>query len=150
MSMRNAALLTAMLLTGCASLRAANDTASLEARARAFMASYETELRTHDRAALGRRYHADGAWFLGDGFKDHEAHADIARRYRDEWNGPKHFAWRELTYLPLPPDAVLVLGKFEWQAADAAAPTTYSYSGLLRDGPGGLVIAVEDESREGG
>ena len=146
--MRVALFLFLLLATACAHAPATSDDDStrLLTQAQTFMTAYEVDLRTHDRAALGRRYHPDGAWFLGDGHKVHEAHAAIAARYAGKWKGPQHFAWRELTFVPLPPDAVLVLGKFEWHARDAAAPATYSYSALLRSTPAGLAIAMEDES----
>jgi hypothetical protein len=138
-------LATVALLPACATSPTRND-AALVSRAQAFMAQYETELRTHDRAALARRYHPDGAWFLGDGHKVHEAHAVIAARYAGQWNGPKHFAWRELTFEPLAPGGVVVLGRFEWQGASMPEPAVMSYSALLRDGPDGLRIVMEDES----
>ena len=145
-ALRAACLATVLAAAGCAHApaRHADD---LVVQARGFMESYAQDLRAHDREALARRYDADGTWFLGDGDKDFESYAQIAARYRDHWRGPAAFAWVDLTYEPLPPDAVVVLGGFDWQAQDAAAPAHYSYSALLRVTPDGLRIRVEDESR---
>jgi ketosteroid isomerase-like protein len=120
---------------------------ALLAEAQTFMAGYERELRAHDREAVIARYDPDGTWFLGDGDREFAPHADTATRYRTRWKGPAAFAFHDLAYEPAPPDAVVVVGTFEWQAAGAAGPSRYSYSALLRRGADGrLRLRVEDES----
>ena len=119
---------------------------ALEAQARAFMARYADDLRAGDRAALGQRYHPDGAWFLGNGRKAFGTHAQIVERYAVKWRKPARFEWQELTYEPVGDAGVLVLGKFLWQSEGEDARIT-SYSGLLLPVDGDLRIRVEDESR---
>ena len=118
--------------------------------ARAFMADYARDLSAGDRAAVARRYDRRGAWRMGHGEKGYDLWVEIARQYRENWPPPKSFAWRELSYEPLGPDAVVVLGLFDWGVSDEKSGgtklLTYSYTGLLVRQDGELRIRMEDES----
>lgn len=115
--------------------------------ARAFMDSYARDLLAGNRAAISARYHRDGAYFMGNGNKDFEPYDSIAARYAGpNWSPPAAFEWRDLSFEPVGPDAVVVVGRFLWGVRTGSAPLTLSYTGLLRRQDGVLRIRLEDES----
>jgi len=62
------------------------------------------------------------------------------------WKPPASFEWRDLTFEPIGPDAVVVAGQFVWGPVAGAPPMTLSYTSLLRRQEGALRIRLEDES----
>jgi hypothetical protein len=117
------------------------------AEARAFMDDYARDLLAGDRAAIASRYDRTGAYFLGNGQKDFEPYDSIVARYHGpRWSPPASFEWRDLSFEPLGPDAVIVAGRFLWVARAGAQPVAVSYTGLLRRQAGVLRIRLEDES----
>jgi ketosteroid isomerase-like protein len=124
---------------------------SLEApvvtEARAFMAAYAEALRAGDRAGIAGRYDRNGAFFLGNGRKSFDSHAQIAAHYAgSNWQPPHRFEWRDLSYEPAGADAVVVAGQFLWTPREGAQPMTFSYTALLHRQDGVLRIRLEDES----
>ncbi len=120
--------------------------AGVEAEARAFMEAYARDLLAGDRAAIAARYDRRGAYFMGNGQKEFEPYASIVMRYQGpNWNPPASFQWRDLSFEPAGPDAVIVAGRFDWGRA-GRAPMTLSYTGFLHRQDGVLRIRLEDES----
>lgn len=116
------------------------------AEAEAFMAAYGKDLAGGDRAAIAARYDRSGAFFLVNGGRQFKDHAEIVRRYADDWRPPASFTWRNLHFDAVGEDAVVVNGEFEWGVLDGA--TTYTYTGFLRRQDGVLRIRLEDETPE--
>ena len=115
--------------------------------ARAFMDAYARDLLAGDRAAIGARYDRTGAYLLGNGRKALLPHDSVVAQYRDgRWAPPTAFEWRDLSFEPVGPDAVVVAGLFSWTAATGSQPLTLSYTALLRRQDGALRIRLEDES----
>ena len=135
------------LLTFATPLAAQPTEPPILAEARAFMASYAEDLLAGDRAGIADRYDRTGAFFLGDGRKTFETHARITAQYAGaDWQPPHRFEWRDLSYEPAGPDAVVVAGQFLWTPAAGAAPLVFSYTALLHRQDGVLRIRLEDES----
>jgi hypothetical protein len=119
------------------------------AEARAFMASYAADLSAGRRVDIVRRYDRNGAFSLGNGAKRFETFSDIMRTYAGhQWSPPYRFAWRDLSYEPAGPDAVVVAGQFLWTVREGAEPMVYSYTALLHRQDGVLRIRLEDESTD--
>ncbi len=119
--------------------------------ARTFMADYAEDLRRGNRAGIAARYDREGAWVVGDGASRFETHAQIIAAYADtRWQPPARFEWRDLSYLMVGPDRVLVVGLFLWTPAADAAPLTFSYTALLQRQDGPLRIRMEHESTGAG
>ena len=115
--------------------------------ARAFMDSYAEALRAGDRTGIAGRYDRNGAFFLGNGRKRFETHAQIIANYAGPaWQPPHRFEWRNLSYEPIGYDAVVIAGQFAWTMREGAEPLVFSYTGLLRRQDGVLRIRLEDES----
>ncbi|HEX8362119.1 MAG TPA: DUF4440 domain-containing protein [Longimicrobium sp.] len=120
--------------------------AGVEAEARAFMDAYARDLLAGNRAAIAARYDRRGAYFMGNGQKDFQPYEAIVARYGGpRWNPPATFEWRDLSFEPAGPDAVLVAGRFTW-GRQGRAPMTLSYTGFLHRQDGVLRIRLEDES----
>jgi hypothetical protein len=116
--------------------------------ARAFMQVYEKELQAGDRAAIAARYHRGGAYFMGNARKRFDTHEQLVALYAGpQWRPPTSFQWKDLSFEPLGPDAVVVLGGFLWGLPSGGVPIAYSYTGVLKRQDGVLRILVEDESR---
>jgi len=128
------------------SIAPAIDHPQVAAEAAAFMQAYGDDLRAGDRAALARRYHRGGAWRVGHGARAFESWEEIRASYATRWRPPAAFAWMELSYEPLGPDAVVVVGRFEWGRGEGLAPLIGSYTGLLVRQDGELRLRLEDES----
>ena len=123
------------------------DSAAMQIEAEAFMASYADELRAGNRAAIAARYDRRGAWRLGHGEKSFEQWPAIRDFYAGpQWRPPASFEWRELSFEPAGPDAVVVAGLFRWGSGGGGEPRTYSYTALLVRRDGELRIRLEDES----
>ena len=115
--------------------------------ARAFMDAYARDLLAGDRAAVGARYDRTGAYFLGNGRKEFMPYDSIVAQYAAaSWTPPASFAWRDLSFEPAGPDAVVVAGQFVWGAAAGSPSLTMSYTALLHRQDGALRIRVENES----
>ena len=115
--------------------------------ARTFMEAYARDLLAGDRAAVGARYDRSGAYFLGNGRKEFTPYDSIVAQYAGaSWKPPASFGWRDLSFEPAGPDAVVVAGQFVWGAAAGAPSLTMSYTALLHRQEGVLRIRVEDES----
>ena len=124
---------------------AATQVTGCEAEGQAFMASYAADLVAGDRAAIARRYSADGAFMNGFSPKQHHALDAITRRYAgDGWAKPDAFAWRDLSYETVGTDACVVTGGFTWTQDGASGE--YAYTALLRRENGTWHIRVEHEN----
>lgn len=144
-------VLAAAIATGACAAGGAPASAPSQAgvveEARAFMDSYARDLLAGNRAAISSRYDRNGAYFMGNGNKDFEPYDSIAARYGGpKWSPPASFEWRDLSFEPVGPDAVVVVGRFLWGVRAGSAPLTLSYTGLLRRQDGVLRIRLEDES----
>jgi hypothetical protein len=124
----------------------AEEARDVVAEAAAFMEEYADDLLRGDREAIIARYDPRGAYFAGNGFSELVTHEALAQRYREQWEAPAAFEWVDLKYEPLGDDAIMVLGKFHWTAAEGEAPIVLSYTGLLVRSEGEWRIRVEDES----
>jgi hypothetical protein len=106
-------------------------------------------LRTGDRADIAGRYDRNGAFFLGNGRKSFDSHAQIAAVYAGStWQPPYRFEWRDLSFEPAGADAVVVAGQFLWTVRDGSEPMVFSYTALLHRQDGVLRIRLEDESTD--
>ena len=115
------------------------------AEARAFMDAYARDLAERDRKAVAERYDRRGSYRMGRGEKHFDSHATITNFYATKWVGPDAFAWKDLSFEPLSPDAVMVAGQFLWTPKGKPDPVTVSYTGLLVRQDGVLRIRLEDE-----
>ena len=115
------------------------------AEAQAFMEAYAEDLRRGDRAALASRYDRDGMWWVDAGQVEPMDHAALTALYMGEWRGPAAFEWLDLTYVPAGPDAVAVIGRFQWTGQSGASMLVAYHSLLVRQ-DGALRIRVEDET----
>jgi hypothetical protein len=141
------ALLALFAATPLAAQPAPRPEPAVVTEARAFMAAYADALRAGDRAGIAGRYDRTGAYFLGNGMKRFETHAQIVANYAGpDWQPPHRFEWRDLSYEPAGHDAVVIAGQFAWTPREGAAPLVFSYTGLLRRQYGVLRIRLEDES----
>jgi hypothetical protein len=151
-SRRSVLFLAAILMAGSACAAggapaAAPSPAGVVEEARAFMDSYARDLLAGNRAAISGRYDRGGAYFMGNGRKEFEPYDAIVARYAGpQWSPPATFEWRDLSFEPVSPDAVVVVGRFLWGRGGGAAPVALSYTGLLRRQEGALRIRLEDES----
>ncbi len=135
------------LLAFAAPLAAQPVEAPVVAEARAFMASYAQALQQGDRAGIAARYDRTGAFHLGNGRKSFESYAQIQALYAGaDWQPPHRFEWRDLSFEPAGPDAVVIAGQFLWTPREGAEPFSYSYTALLHRQDGVLRIRLEDES----
>ena len=136
-----------LLVIGATPLAAQPAEPPIVGEARAFMAAYALALQQGDRAGIAARYDRTGAYHLGNGRKSFESYAQIQALYAgSEWQPPHAFEWRDLSYEPAGPDAVVVAGQFAWTLRDGTAPLVYSYTALLHRQDGTLRIRLEDES----
>ncbi len=120
--------------------------APVVAEARSFMAAYARDLIAGDRAGIAARYDRRGSWVMGRGAKRYSTQAETTAYYAGpDWSPPAAFEWRDLSYEPLGPDAVAVVGTFLWTRASGQPPVTVSYTGLLVRQNGALRIRIEDE-----
>lgn len=143
-------LIFAALLAACAApggrATSAAPGGGIEAEARAFMESYARDLIAGDREAVAARYDRAGAYTVGNGEKTFDTFEQIRARYlSDRWQPPAAFAWRDLSYEPAGPDAIMVIGTFDWTRS-GRPPLTVSYTSLLVRKDGALRIRLEDES----
>ena len=114
--------------------------------AEAFMAEYARLLLAGDRRAIAALYDPDGAILVRNGRRIYASHADVVQRYaREGWQPPAGFAWRDLHFEAVGPEAVTILGAFEWSEGDGR-PEAGSYHALLRREDGRLFIRIEDEA----
>lgn len=121
--------------------------ATVADEARTFMDTYARDLLAGDRTAIAARYDRTGTYFLGNGRKEFTTYDSVVAMYRGAaWNPPASFEWRDLSFEPVGPDAVVVAGQFVWGPAAGAPPMTLSYTSLLRRQEGALRIRLEDES----
>jgi len=115
--------------------------------AQAFMAGYARDLLAGDRAAIANRYDRTGTYFLGNGRKEFSPYDSVVAQYRgSSWAPPATFEWRDLTFEPAGPDAVVVAGQFFWGPNRRTAGLVMSYTALLRRQDGALRIRIENES----
>ena len=121
--------------------------AAVRAEAEAFMAGYARDLLAADRAAIAGRYDRRGAWRVGGGQKSFERWTDLRDHYAGaDWSPPASFAWDDLSYEAIGPDAVVVAGLFRWGISDRRT-VIFSYTALLVRQGRELRIRLEDESR---
>lgn len=122
-------------------------TAAVVEEARSFMDAYARELLAGDRTAIAARYDRTGVYMLGNGHKQFTSYDSVVAIYGGPaWSPPVSFEWRDLSFEPTGPDAVVVAGQFVWTRAGGAPPMTLSYASLLRRQDGVLRIRLEDES----
>lgn len=117
----------------------------LEAEARAFLTEYAKELKGAQRQALVERYHPQGHFSVGHGVKEFVTREANRSFYLERWMPPTAFAWRDLSFEPAGPDAVVVIGLFDWGGPQGSVQTV-SYTSLLQRVEGRLRIRLEDES----
>ncbi|HYE44716.1 MAG TPA: nuclear transport factor 2 family protein [Caulobacter sp.] len=116
------------------------------AEARAFMEAYGAALLAGDRAGLAGRYHRAGTHVVGNGRSTLEPHTATRAFYAGEgWQPPEAFAWQDLRYEPLGPDAVVVTGTFRWDPKGEKPAVTVAYTALLVREDGVLRIRLEHE-----
>jgi hypothetical protein len=121
--------------------------AGVVSEARAFMDAYARDLLAGNRRAIAERYDRSGAYLLGNGRKQLAPYDSIVARYGGPaWSPPRTFEWRDLSFEPVGPDAVVVAGRFLWGTQAGGAPLAVSYSALLHRQEGVLRIRLEDES----
>lgn len=148
-SLRAFALLLLVSSAACAGAGtrgSAPSHAGVVEEARAFMDSYGRDLLAGNRAAVAARYDRRGAYFMGNGQKEFEPYDSIVARYQGpNWSPPASFEWRDLSFEPAGPNAVVVAGRFVW-GRQGRAPMTLSYTGFLLRQDGVLRIRLEDES----
>lgn len=139
-------LLIAVSVAGCrpATIPAAD--AISEAEIAAFMRDYATDLRTRNVEAVIARYDSAGVYLLGNGNKMFVPKDSLAARYRAAWKGPEYFEWRDLSFEPAGPSAMVVAGQFHWVDLGGTDTLRYSYTSLVRKTSAGLRIRLEDES----
>lgn len=141
------ALLILFAAAPLAAQPAARPEPAVVTEARTFMAAYADALRAGDRAGIAGRYDRNGAFFLGNGMKRFETHAQITANYAgSDWQPPHRFEWRDLSFEPIGNDAVVIAGQFAWTPREGAEALVFSYTGLLRRQNGVLRIRLEDES----
>lgn len=129
-------------------IAAADTPPPIVAEAQAFMDGYARELAAGDRTALAARYSRTGAYALGGAPKRFDDHATIAGFYAGpDWTKPAAFAWRDLSFEPLGPDAVAVVGHFDWTTDPKQPPMRAAYTGVLRRENGALRIRIEHENK---
>jgi hypothetical protein len=114
---------------------------------RAFYDSYAAALQSHRRGELADFYHPQGATIILNGERNVSTHDEIARRYRERWQGPDFFAFDSLRFEPLGAAHVLVSGAFRWLSRQSADTTRYIYLALLENTSAGPRIRVEHETR---
>lgn len=141
-----AATLALLFVVGTMALGAAPpEVPPLEAEARAFLAEYAKDLRGAQRQALMERYHPQGHFSVGHGVKEFVTREANRSFYLERWMPPASFAWRDLSFEPAGPDAVVVIGLFDWGSPQGSVQTV-SYTALLQRVEGRLRIRLEDES----
>ena len=119
----------------------------MRAEAEAFMAAYARDLLAGNRAAIAARYDRRGAWRVGGGQKSFDRWPDIRDFYAGpDWSPPASFAWDDLSYEVIGPDAVVVAGLFRW-GIGGGRTIILSYTALLVRQGRELRIRLEDESR---
>jgi hypothetical protein len=140
-------VVTPLILTYSTSAEASrSQEPAIVAEARTFMDGYAADLRSGARDALGNRYDPRGLYLSGEGRKALLPPEGVRAMYRGAgWQPPKGFEWVDLSYEPLGTDAVLVMGRFNWEQ-QAGAPIRASYTGLLVRSNGQLRIRHEHES----
>jgi hypothetical protein len=111
------------------------------------MNAYAADLRSGARDALANRYDPRGLYLSGEGRKALLPPESVRAMYRDGWRAPKAFEWVDMSYEPLGADAILVVGRFNWEP-QRGAPVRASYTGLLVRSKGELRIRHEHESFE--
>ena len=114
----------------------------LEKDARLFMEGYAEDLRSGRRHAIAKRYDKRGAFRVGEGEKTFETPEMIRNAYLNNWTPPRTFEWRNLTFEKIGPDAILVIGLFDWGFPDGRT-VSFSYSGLLNRQDGALKIRLK-------
>ena len=125
----------------------ASSGADVVAEARAFMDAYARDLLAGNRQAIAARYDRTGSYLLGNGRKEFMPYDSVVAQYGGaSWSPPVSFEWRNLSFEPAGPDAVVVAGQFVWGPAAGVPPMTLSYTSLLRRQDGELRIRLEDES----
>ena len=122
-----------------------NDAAAVEREIKEWFDSYAEDLRSARREAIADRYDPRGYFRVGNGSKTLVSFENNKKRYLTRWTGPKSFAWKDLSFEVLSPEAVAVIGLFDWQAA-TSEKATVSYTALLVKQSGKWRIRVEDES----
>ncbi len=137
--------LGALLLAGCAvPASAPAPVGDLVREARWFMDAYAADIRAGNREALADRYDRRGAYFWANGTKELVPWETIREDYLAEWSPPADFDWQDLSFEPIPPDAVAVAGRFHW--CEPEGVRQLSYTALLVRQEGKLRIRLEDES----
>ncbi|HEX8696767.1 MAG TPA: hypothetical protein VF746_30390 [Longimicrobium sp.] len=147
------ACLSLLLAAGCSAgprpgdpASAPGNSAALVGEAQAFMESYARDLLAGERDLLVGRYDPRGAYMVGDGEKAFLPPDSIRAIYHGRWRPPASFEWRNLSYEPVGPDAVVVTGQFVWGVSAERQLPPYAYTALLVRHDGRFRIRVENES----
>jgi hypothetical protein len=160
LSVRSAGLALAVLVAGACTTQTVADAntattatgvsdSAMVVEAVAFMESYARDLVAGNRTGIAERYDRRGAWLVGHGKAKKESYDSIAAQYAGaSWQPPATFVWKDLAYEPQGPNAIMVVGRFEWGGAPGAPPMVMSYSGLLQRQDGQWRIHLEDESAD--
>jgi len=115
------------------------------AEAEAFYAGYAADLLAGNREGLADRYSDAGNYFLGNGRKTFLTHEIMTSVYTsDTWNAPEEFEWVDMSFEAVGPDAVMVLGQYNW--IRETRDWTFSYASMLLRKDGEWKIRFEDQS----
>lgn len=144
--MKASVLIFAVLMLASSLTAAAQSDPGVVNEVKAFYDAYAEDLRQHRREAIANRYDGRGTYFLGNGAKALESLEENRRYYLTKWVGPKTFSWKDMEFEVVSPQAVVVLGRFEWATEKEPKPKTCSYTGLVLKKSGQWSIRVEDES----
>jgi hypothetical protein len=143
------AVLAILIGAGCAVKEPVTGGATdIAAEARTFMNEYLQDLDGRNPTVIAARYHPDGVWLLGNGRKEFLSRDSLTALYAAGIPAapPMEAEWKDLSFEPVGPDAVLVTGFFLWRTKDGKAGDTLSYATLLLRVGGSLKIRMEDES----
>ena len=138
--------MTMALLLGLAAQAAASGAGNAcQVEGAAFMRDYAADLSAGDRAAIARRYSADGAVFNGFEPRTLRTPQQIQALYaRSAWQKPEAFAWTDLSFEAVSENACLVAGGFSMTRGGKTRE--FAYSGLLRRENGVWRIRLEHEN----
>jgi hypothetical protein len=118
----------------------------LVAQARVFMQDYERDLSAFDVDAIVARYDPRGAVVMVDGQGGARTSAEIGKVYRSVAKGPSRFAWKDLVFEQVAPDAIMVRGGFSYQLSASSPEMLFTYLAVLLGGRDGLYIVLEREA----
>lgn len=122
-----------------------DETDSLPIMVARVFSRYAESMLSGDRAALVDAYSPAGVRVVSNGESVMLSPSDVAARYSaPRWSAPAAFAWKDLSWEPVGPDAYFAFGRYDVRARADAPVRTYSYSALLRRRDGKVGITIEN------